>query len=299
MNNIVKASLISVVVLIAFAGAGRSIWRYSIGSKAMTQNKLITHDMPEHGLALIGQSAPSFEADFKSLVRVSDDLQEAVKQFTVIVTNNGRRNISAVTVKWEFELPNGQKIPRTVSHSRMDHLFVSPSFFLLAPGGKYPVSLFPLSGANKEIKSTPEIIKQAQLLTDLLARSVRCNVTIDGVLFTDGTYVGVDSSDSFDRLQAEVNATRDLLKEARQIAEAGQSAAEVFKHIDKFAKLTREQLKADLKKPSDILSPIYCYNKSKANYAKGLMAMKEKKGGSQTMEFIRESNRPYTQLVKR
>jgi len=46
-----------------------------------------------------------------------------------------------------------------------------------------------------------------------LSESVKVIVSIDGVLFADGTFVGPDSQGYFGSLKAEIDARRDLVEE--------------------------------------------------------------------------------------
>lgn len=302
MNHITKLSLALIGILLVVITTGLTMWKYSKSGKTMAQNKIIAHNMPEHGLSILDQSDPSFNAQLASLIDVADDLKEIARQFSIIVVNNSNQNISSLTVRWEFEFSDGKKIPKTISNTSMDHLFRDPSFFLLTPGAKHPFSLLSITrpGAQRrEIKSIEGNLRQAQHLRDFLAKSVKCNVTIDGVLFTDGTYIGPDYSRSFDRIQADINAKRDLVKEAAKIAKEGKSNAEIFGHVNAFAKITREELTAEAQQLADPMNLDHIYKTSKVRYAQEIMARKQNKGEQKTIESILNSDQAYISLVKK
>ncbi|MGH9845945.1 MAG: hypothetical protein ACREEM_45150, partial [Blastocatellia bacterium] len=80
----------------------------------------------------------------------------------------------------------------------------------------------------------------------------------------------------FARFTARINATRDLLKEMQERRVLGEQ--EVIKHIQAYANVTNEELKARFPAGSRIDDPGYVYQATKVRYARRFAASTKKNG---------------------
>jgi hypothetical protein len=72
-----------------------------------------------------------------------------------------------------------------------------------------------------------------------LSESVKVRVSVDGVLFVDGTFVGPDTRNYFDSLKAEIEARNEMFEE---ITRALNGDAEAMKRIEALARGDREAI---------------------------------------------------------
>jgi len=96
-------------------------------------------------------------------------------------------------------------------------------------------------------------------------------VTLDGVFFEDGTFVGLDRAGYFDIFKADVTARHDLMARVLAAGKEGHSLAQVASEIESSLPAQKTQLHADA-------NPADYYEHYKNLYAKEFLSLREKLG---------------------
>ena len=256
-----------------------------------------TVGLSDHGLILIGPKDPTFDnlmAEKTSSVDIS-----TAKPFSVFVVNKGAQSVAACLVKWEVLLPDGRTVTpsrayngalKTVSNGRSVHLTGD-----IVPNGKRLFSLIDSSDSSgRQVRmggGGSDIIRQ-------LSDSVKITVSIDGVLFVDGTFVGADTKNYFARLRAEMEASRDLYDEIAQLMNTSVEPKAAMDHIEALANSQLNSAQARSGKDSRS-GKDFGYSIMKKRYATRLLGMRKAKGDRAVLEFVRaELSKPRVNLRK-
>jgi hypothetical protein len=304
--RIIVKSAVIVIPLVALLTLGLTGSRYHTARELNVSPMLKVQGLPQHNIFIVDQSDPSFEELFTSLVKIPGEFAEDVKRFSVFITNKSDRTVASYVVKWEFLRADGKTVSSTKAYSQLNSLDGNarnqpPALKPHSSGlvslineiqeHKYPAtfigddSAFP---AAKQSAAKNNMTQRINKLHDKLKTSVSWSVTLDGVLFTDGTFVGPDTTGYFDRIKARFDARDDLLREMSDISA---KPAEVFNHAKNVPNAERPKLKG--LKVSDF------YDRSKAELAREIITRQKNMGDQQTIDFIKsESGKPRIQLTK-
>jgi hypothetical protein len=130
-----------------------------------------------------------------------------------------------------------------------------------------------------------------------IATSEKWTVEVDGVLFSDGVFVGPDTRMWFDTFEAQNRAATDLIAELNRKLDDGEDA---FAHAEQCASVTIEQIQAlyyDLSSHPRHLE--YSSALTKKSTAMNVVVRWKKFGEQATVEWIRESAKSQIPLVRR
>lgn len=237
--------------------------------------RLHVKDLSEHKLRIISPTDASFDGELTNLGikknSKEEQLVESLKPFSVILRNEGSRDVVAYRMRWDSIRPDGT----TTTHVRT---YAEPERFMgrgiysssdtsndsgisiKAKSTRY-VSVASSIGKQEEAGDTAGIqggtggnssgsvdasrIQQMgverneRALIDVLgtelAQSESLTVTLDAAVFDDGTFVGPDSLNYFERLQATIQAKRDLLSDALSAVQQNRPLNDVFNDIKSLA----------------------------------------------------------------
>jgi hypothetical protein len=250
-----------------------------------------TRGLPEHGVVIIAPAHPAYEELMSENLKKTPGIDvETFKRHSVFVVNNSGQSVAASIVKWELLQPDG----RSVSHNRGHGSALTvvsngkPAQLMedIIPNGNQLFSLIELSNnSNTRFRMGGGIDIARQI-----SESVKVSVSVDGVLFVDGTFVGPDTTNYFERLKAEAEARIEVMA---QIAQALSGDSEAMKRIELLAdgKLDGTQ-SAVGKGPSE-------YQFMKQRYAKPILASRKKLGDKAVLEGINaELSKPRVNLRK-
>lgn len=276
----------------------------------MTQSpKLNIKDLPEHSLIIVSPSNTSFDDMVTPLSQSSQrSVIEAIKPYSVFLKNQSDHTIVACLLKWEMMQPNGiVKVEsrgfitlwRLMKHDAPDsgQGVIKPhsSWFFSPSGIEINQNVDSLSGtAENKLTASQEAIQADYLgkLTDKLAEFTSITVTIDGVFYEDGSFVGPNTLHLFETVDAQLNARRDLSREVASGIAQGKHAGEIFKEIEELAHQPKIILKAT-SQPSDF------YHYYKKDMAEEILGVKQRTGGTQALEFVTQSlHEPFVELKK-
>jgi hypothetical protein len=214
--------------------------------------------LSEEGLTLISPSDADFDRQLASLKDEAGGLRKAVdanRLLCVFLKNSGRQTAVAYVLKWEFQRANGTVLTRSVSYG-------SPGAFggpnqkadsgLMGMGDQVPaqatrlVSLDPslssialaISGPGKAsrdglYRALEGYVSHTDRVREGLLESVASvTVSLDGVFFEDGTFVGPDTTNFFAEFQAEIDAQRDVAQEVGRSLGTDMSAPGLAKAVE-------------------------------------------------------------------
>ncbi|MEK6302914.1 MAG: hypothetical protein AABO41_19560 [Acidobacteriota bacterium] len=195
-------------------------------------SKIETTGLAAHGVEIVGPA----DASFKTLV--SEQAQTkgspnpaALKSSSVFIVNRSRLAIAALNINWELSLPDGTKVSHATAYkSGLGVVSDGDSPHLMdyiARNGSRPFSLLDSSnGANPGIGTS--MGGGGNNKARQLSEAVKVTVSVDGVLFVDGTFVGPDTKDFFGLLKAEIDARRDLVEDIAQMLDGDAEATKRF-----------------------------------------------------------------------
>jgi len=247
-----KRYAVVAITIVAAVGMVTAVFA-SIQRKNGMQIQFNTRDLPEHGIHIVTSVDKSFDdlaaSHFKS--RSPDSL----KPLSVFVKNSGRSLVLAYALTWELRDKDGKRITsKTVGYSALGVLMGDESL----SNTKHTTAIEPgtsrcftvddqieqdapetVSGQNtslplqsSEINDTHDTKASAILakFTSRLSEATSVSVSLDSVVFEDGTFVGPNETGFIEQAQAMLNAKVDLLREIAVASKQG-TLKEAFESI--------------------------------------------------------------------
>ena len=296
-------------------------------------------DLPEHGLRIIKPSDSSFDITLASS-NLPDVSSEIIKSLSIFIQNTGQHSVVAYMLRWELTDGNGKTV-------RYNQAYSSPLFLMEEWGIHKPVnyqgaiinpnsakffSLIPpekndlravggysgtqlnqsdlLQGSNQK----PSREKTIKGLVEELNHLTSITVSIDGVFFDDGTFVGPDDTNFFAKFKARYDARRDLYKEVLLKIQSKEPVNKVFDYVEALSRDQQVESKPNIaiERIYDIKSlaennsldrPSYsiarAYKDSKQLYAREIVRQSQRMGSQETLETIQSHvAKPWAPLRK-
>lgn len=274
--------------------------------------KMNLKDIPEYRITLIGPSDPSFKDKVSSFLKGrAHPLLEAMKPYSVLLSNTSDKAIVAYKLKWECLKVDGQIIVKQIEQGNpgalmdgggpgLEYLsttqgnaikpgstrFIAPSFSL----GEDEESGMEAYAGGTQNKSEVDQLKQASQNGDITTMVkhiavewrdyVSVAVTIDGVFFEDGRFVGPDTTNFFANFRAGIDAKQDLLQEIRFAIDKKLGETEIFNDVERWANSRDNDASPNKMTPTDY------YNSFKKTYAQEILRMKEVMGTESTITAV-------------
>src|SRR5882672_678051 len=232
-------SLLSVVGLVTGVVAGM---RRAHGMEV----RLNKRDLPRHGIHIITSADPLFEVTAANYFKdKSNKSFESLKPFSVFIKNSGNKSVVAYALMWQIVKPDGRILTNTNSYSEPgvlmgDLIPADPRFKhtqTLEPDAVKCLSWSgPINAETQDrlggggvsqskqgqtFQETDSDMTRSELSTEL-SEATDMTVSIDGVFFDDGTFIGPNVTGFFERIQAIVNAKVDLLHDVALASERGE-----------------------------------------------------------------------------
>lgn len=243
MKKVILVTLSLIIVTTISAGF--------ISSK-ITENmpiRINAKDLPEYGLVIVKPSDPAFDsmaADY--LGGMSSDEIERLKPFSVFIKNNENKIVVAYAIIWEATEANGKKTAYKKYISNSSALTDKEDFFealprtnlndIIRPGEVLLVSLLPEkntgggTGYGAQLSQNQLEQNPQNLALQLLTKYTDLTISIDGVFFEDGTYVGPDTTHFFEKMNAQVEAKREMTAYIAENLKLKKPPDEIFKVIE-------------------------------------------------------------------
>ncbi|MGH9842737.1 MAG: hypothetical protein ACREEM_28670 [Blastocatellia bacterium] len=263
------------------------------------------NDLAERGVVIHSPSSAGYNNRFSSLLAAPNDLADSARKYSAVVENKTPHPIIAATIIWRFYPSQGEPIPQTFAFNSIpNNVFNAPGRGLIQPGEQYPLCLLlERAGFGRErateIKGDDDARRRLERVNALIARSVKWSVSVDGVLFSNGVFIGPDTIKYFDVLSARIRGARDIINELQQKLSAGEPNDAVFAHARSYASITDEALEAPYPdRPLRFHNPDYAYNSYKTNMGRQAIALRENESEAKAIEFIGHNSRQQIALIK-
>jgi hypothetical protein len=302
-----KTALIALFLVSAVAAATGFILSRSARAMAVLVN---VKDLPEHGLRVVGPADSSFNSLTATLPNVQSKAPpEALRPFSIFIKNTGKRTVVAYRLKWEVMHSDGKVLTYAQGHvipgvlkgeedvpGRRSGKKIRPDSVWYCSLATQPMevasresaadepsgsgtSFAALHGSQYRDEAERAVRENDQgaslnILADELAQASSITVSLDGVIFDDGTFAGPDSTGFFGRVKAMLDAEHDLLTEMDLSLKEHKTPAAVFRHIEEVARGRAVQPRPD--SPADEV-----YNYYKNRYAKKFLRAKGTLGDDQ------------------
>jgi hypothetical protein len=193
-----------------------------------------TRSLSEHGIEIISPGHPTYSALMTDRLQKIPNVDiETFKRSSVFIDNGSGRSIAALTVKWELLQPDGKSFVFSrgrggalgvVSDGQSAHLMED-----IAPKGN---RLFSLLGFSDDAHPRFNLRGNRGDIARQLSESVKVTISVDGVLFADGAFVGPDTNKNFEKYKAEAEAWTTMLTE---VAEGLNGNEEAMRRIELLA----------------------------------------------------------------
>lgn len=261
-----KTLFLAMIPIVLLVGSAIFFWTGK-EAKAVTV-QISIKDFPIHGLELIGPSDPAFKDKISTLLKdKKNPVVDTLKPYSVFLKNTGNKAIVGYWLKWEMIKLDGTVVSREAGGINPDALmdgditdlghlslttgyaikpnstrFVSLAFSLGEEEVGGTIGAYASGTANEaEVEQFQQAAKNRnpssmadKLVTELQSYS-NITVSVDGVFFQDGTFVGTDNTIFFAQVQAHIDAKRDLLEEISFATKRKRSSQEIFSDIEEIA----------------------------------------------------------------
>lgn len=282
MKKTIYASLL--VTLVVITGSGFLLKKVSSAPMNVPLN---VKDLAEHGLIIIGAADPAFNGTVSALQKNKPSpALEAVRPFSVLIKNTGRRAAIAFVLKWELMEADGKVHTETNQYftnwSLMGRGTSDPGGNIIRPNAAW----FLVPGFGMEVGS-PGFVDDPKLTDYLnrrgvqLAQYTNVTVSLDGVFFDDGEFVGPNTTGFFEKVGAIRDATWDLRRDIKDRITGGKSPEEVLNHVAEIAKGPRVRLGRN-----STVADYYSYYKQLE--AENLLRVRSKSGNDKAVEHAVE-----------
>lgn len=210
--------------------------------------KLNIKDLPEEGVVIVSPADASFDELATALLKgATDEEIGLLKPLSVIVKNQGARRVVAHTIVWQCRGANGEQRSfkkvyanseaLTEGEEAVEALLDAGRHEMIEPGGAHLFSLLPSSAGDAGTERESQREARQKFSSELLARYPEITVSIDGVFFDDGTFVGPDTTRFFEKMRAQVDAKLDLVTGISEKVKLGKPHHEIIKDVEGVAAL--------------------------------------------------------------
>lgn len=268
-------------------------------------------DYPEYGLYIVSP----VNQDFNKLLSSNQSytVDDRQKTFSVFLKNTGPHTLVAYALKWELLRSDGRVITHTMSYAqpgllmgeRLSKEDIKNSLGVLIGPGYHKLFSWggPISGSiNQEFKTNIGVVtsKDAPQPDDLQAASTQLNaqllhatditVSIDGAFFEDGTFVGENTSEYYEQMDAQIRAKRDVLDTISSATK--ESSDKAFDEVEGVANAEAIRIQKES-------TPIDHYNFYKRIFAREITGMKKGYSKSRAVEYAQsQRNKNWPKLRK-
>ncbi|PYS88077.1 MAG: hypothetical protein DMF64_21400 [Acidobacteria bacterium] len=219
-------------------------WSYKRVEAEMRFNK---KDLPEHGIFIITEADPNFEALISAYSRRHPQTPiNDLKLFSIFIENSTDRTVVGYRLRWACKKTDGTIIDKVVTETTLWALtnILGPNTEsalkhadrVIGPKSYRFISLAaPSESMTGQVSDTDQNSEEElQILKTELRNYTEITVNLDGLFFDDGSFIGTDNK-YYGEIKASVDASNDVLKEIESGIQEGKSANEIFKSIEEAA----------------------------------------------------------------
>lgn len=241
----------------------------------------INNDLQKYGIEIISSTSDNFDSELKQYIGNEDSLfalVESTKPLAFFIKNNSSKEIVGISLRWQFTDSNGKTFEIPQSQSNPGVLMgMKP----LNPKMRGKTSLINskaikfftyfndtvgqrIASANRHFKNpsanfrTPTNPTQSEVFNvnsqkeKILSSYANFSVSIDGIVFNDGTFIGANQNFFFDTLKGTIQARKDfltILAEAKSLGKESKQALDDILSKTLNAAMNLAELRADKTTP--------------------------------------------------
>lgn len=234
----IKITIICLAILLIASLSILLGFNFFIKNKPM-KNAEINNDLQHFGIEVVRPDSPEFDVELLKYIGDRNELipmLELAKPFSLIIRNNSGKDIVGISLNWRFENSEGrvQNIERGILTPEilMGIKVTDPSlvgktsllynkdshFFSFIHGIEQAIINTRKSVENPggNFRVSPEDIKEyeselALRKADVIDKDLKYSVDIDGVFFSDGTFIGKNETLIFEQLNGLIQARKDFI----------------------------------------------------------------------------------------
>jgi hypothetical protein len=226
------------------------------------KNLTTRNDLQNYGVEIIPSSSENFDYELKQYTGSKDSLislVESARPFAFFIKNNSPKEIVGVSLRWKFTDSNGRSVEIPQSEANpgvlmgikpLDPRMAGKTSLINSGAIKFFTYFNDLIGhkiafANMRFKN-PSIDYKYQIdsgntesdisnlnsqKVEYFSRYTDFSMSIDGIVFNDGTFVGADENFFFDTLNGDIQARKDILTALSEARSAGKKDANILEDI--------------------------------------------------------------------
>ncbi len=220
----------------------------------------INNNLQQYGVEIITSKDSQFDAELSKYIGGNEDLISLVnsaKPFAFFVKNNSSKEIVGISLQWIFIDSNGKKneFPQSEANpgvlmgikpldpkmkSRTSLINIDDkkffSYFNDSIGHKIAFANMRNNNPTVNFKALDEITQSDVFNLNYQKEKILNNytdfsVSIDGVIFADGTFVGANKNSFFDVLSGQIQARRDILTNLAESKLSGEEDKDILDSI--------------------------------------------------------------------
>jgi hypothetical protein len=258
-----------------------------------------TKDFPEQGVHLIGPSSPSF-AKLAQLV-TSDELSGTAVP-PVFLQNTSKHSIVGYRITWACIDRAGITDVRSKSNI-ISYVFLhgdeseriqamAGDRGVMEPNSNWFISL---DGPTRRVEDTgagQAWMPGSYTTPKISEKYPKITISVDGVFFDDGTFVGPDTTGFFNEAEYEIDARYEILNQVESDLKSGVRVEDVFKKLEQIAGQSVPEL-AESPSRAEYL------NFFRGMFAKNILGMKHLYGTERAIEDVHQQlSKPWVKLRK-
>ncbi len=243
--------------------------------------------------------------------KTTSEITSAAGPFGVFVKNTTDRDVVGCSLKWELTNSDGtvSSLQQTYSNPGVlvgmkpaDPNMIGHTSLINANSTKF-LSLNPSFKAMFETReSQPEPLSQRDrdslnrleaAYNKQLRTTVSITIILDGVVFSDGEFVGPDTTKFLPRLEAFIDAKRDIATFVKNAVAKGKSSPEIFDSLDSQVKSPFQSKKTRNEEYDRI------YDKYFKAFTDELQGVRKQLGDEKAMTYAQNGLDKYRELHKR
>ncbi|HEY0462171.1 MAG TPA: hypothetical protein VGC97_23760 [Pyrinomonadaceae bacterium] len=226
------------------------------------KNLTVKNDLQKYGVEVIPSTDFNFDAELMKYMGENEALTQLVnsaKPFAFFIKNNSSKEIVGISLRWKFtdskgnntELPQSEANPGVLMGIKpLDPKMVGKTSLINSKDMKFFTYFKDSVGqkvtfANLRVKnpliqyqnpfgaesSQSDISNLDSQKEKILSGYADFSVSLDGIFFSDGTFVGDDQNFFFDTLRGDIEARKDILTTLAEAKSSGKANADILDDI--------------------------------------------------------------------
>lgn len=237
---------------------------FSLNQTKIMKGLVVNNDLEMYGVILVPSTGSDFNSELITYLKNNQkDLSfysDAVKPFAFFVKNTSAKDVVGISLRWEIQNADGSSQIFPQVESAPNQLMGFKSRNLVTRGSLIPSNTSRFFAWDADIqsllrdesqnlasdrsstlkyqrleqlkKSIPKLRNKTQ---KIMNQAVNISVSIDGIFFNDGTFIGVDQNYLFATMRASIQAQKDFIKEIREAVKAKKNTKIIFDWLESLA----------------------------------------------------------------